>query len=153
MSSDAISAFSWSENNERSYADQYIKTTQILREHGIYEELGAYLALSTTMLKARHGQPAERPIVHIDLGCGVGDALAEMSNSLKLNGKTVPHILIGVDVNQHMCRAGVKNILGRGLLVEEHIQHERKAERKGKTIRLKKVPCKPETIGRNESDT
>jgi len=124
----------WAEGNEKSYADDYIATTKILRESEVYKAMGSYFSVSTMGHRGRHGVQSDRPIVHIDVGCGVGDALGEMSKFLTEMPEGKNHILIGVDVNQYMCRAAVERLMSDGHVVEEYVHQERRIRSKKRKL-------------------
>lgn len=127
----------WADGIEQTYADEYIATSQILKEHNIYNQMGSYFALSTDSLKQEYAISPDRPLVHIDVGCGTGYALHEMDLALReANNGRANHLLIGIDFNTHMCRHAVKTLLDEGHTVEQHIHQKKKIARKDNRLKL-----------------
>lgn len=125
-----LDAFALADSNERHYADLFTRTSDILAEHEVYEQMGAYFAMSTVGLRKEYGVPADRPLVHIDIGSGAGYALQEMDKVLRdaneeAGIENANHLLIGIDINTYMCRKAVESLLQNGSTVVHHIAYDR----------------------------
>lgn len=123
-------AVQWADEHEREYADRFIETSDILKEHDVYGVMGGYFAMATAALRSEYEIPQNRPFVHIDIGCGTGYTLQEMDAALRemdreKGREQSDHLLIGIDINRYMCRKAVTSLMEKGSSVVHHIASHR----------------------------
>lgn len=131
--------------SRENYAQHFITTAEHYNEHEVYDAMTLYTRLCHGAMQARHELPADRPIVHIDIGMGTGHLLEKLAAHFRETDRK--HYLIGLEVNEILARHAVGRLRAAGNRVETHIRNEEKIEHVNRKLVLRqRYPLDERTI-------
>lgn len=133
------------QQSKEKYAASYEQSAAVYDENGLYDSMAMMVAMTQDRLRQRYDIPEDRPVVHVDIGCGTSHLLGKLAHYYQKLCQ--PYCLIGVDVNDILAHHSVKRLKSEGHAVEQHIHGEAKADRDGQHVVLRRwYPTNAETM-------